>query len=106
MDQKGNAWIANPLGTDARLLVLNGVPLGLVADLPEGGFLQIVPGQNPLGIPVPSVPAAAGTMVAVIPAEVAAEFRSSLQKVVDDQAKKMLTNPGGGVLPLMKPGSD
>lgn len=73
---------------------INGVPILIVADLPEGGFLQVVSGHNPMAQAIPGVQLADGAMLAVIPAEVAEHIRPGLRQVEKSLAKGV--GPGLG----------
>lgn len=57
-----------------------GVNFLLPADLPEGGFLQVIVGENPMAIPTPSIAIPKGCMVALIPPHVAERLRPELKK--------------------------
>lgn len=54
------------------------VPMLQPVWLPAGGFLQVVLGENPNGLPVPSTPVDAGSMLGIIPPETAEQLRSGL----------------------------
>lgn len=69
---------------------VNGVPVALVADLIEGGFVSIINGTNPVGIPVPGPSLAPGTMLVVLPVEVATVLRPQFQKAKDEVARALL----------------
>ncbi len=82
------ARVAGPLDPRVPGFVVQGIPLLVPIDLPEGGYLQVVVGENPMTLPTPSLQLAKGCMVAIIPAEVATLLRPNL----DREAAK-LKNP-------------
>jgi hypothetical protein len=91
--------IHGPLDTSAPpIMEIMGLQIAFVADCPEGGFLQIVSGDNPVGIPTPGVQIAKGQMLALIPAEAAAQIRPLLAQAEAqaraEYAKRMF--PGNG----------
>lgn len=73
---------------------IQGIPLLIPIDVPEGGFLQVVVGENPMAIPTPSLQLDKGCMVAVIPPKVAEQLRPGL-----NQAGSQIKNPLRRVLP-------
>lgn len=75
---------------------INGVMFPVVADLPEGGFLQIIPGENPLAQPVPGVQIPKGAMLAIVIPEVANHIRGNLKAVEREIAKMPFGPPAGG----------
>lgn len=102
MAEKKN-WIHGPFETKAPPgMEVPGLGFGVwfVADCPEGGWLQIVNGPNPLGQPVPGVQINKGQMLALVPAEVAERIRGYLEQVEqkqrDEYAKRMLRGVNGG----------
>ena len=74
------ARITGPMEHVIPLVTIHGVPLPVPMDLTEGGFLQVVPGTNPMGQAIPSVFVPAGCMIAIIPQEVATHIRAGLEK--------------------------
>jgi hypothetical protein len=86
------ARISGPLDTTIPSVAIQGVPILVPVDLPEGGFLQVVVGPNPLVPARPSVPIPKGAMVAIIPPEVAEHMRAGLNQM-DARIKNPL--PGG-----------
>ena len=72
--------------------VFQGIPFAVPVDLPEGGWLQVVVGENPNVPATPSVKLEPGQMVAIIPAQVAAQIRGGL-----DAAEKLSRDPAGMV---------
>ena len=56
-----------------------GLDLPVPVDLPEGGFLQVVVGDNPLGQAIPSVQIPKGCMLAIVPPGAAAQIRPALE---------------------------
>jgi hypothetical protein len=77
----GKNKIVGPMEPVIPSVAINGVPILIVADLPEGGFLQIVSGANPMLPPTPSVQMAKGSMLAIVPANVAEHLRPGLQEL-------------------------
>jgi hypothetical protein len=75
------ARITGPTEMVIPTVAIAGVPLPVPMDLTEGGFLQVIPGPNALGQPIPSVYVPPGCMIAVIPPQVAAHIRVGLTKV-------------------------
>jgi len=83
-------------------LNVNGLPFIVVADLPEGGYLQIVPGDNPLGMPQPGPPLAKGTALIAIASEVWEKLRPMLKQaeaawrrsIIDQDAQPDLRRRG------------
>lgn len=65
-----------------------GVNFLVPVDLPSGGFLQVVVGDNPLTPATPSIIIPKGCMLALIPADVAAHLRPGL-----NQADAHMRNP-------------
>jgi hypothetical protein len=82
-------WIQPPLDIHAKVLGINGVPLMLVADLPEGAYVQFINGENPLGIPVPGPQCMPGTMLLLVPVEVAVHLRPAMKQADAAQLKQM-----------------
>ena len=98
--------ISGPLDATIPTVGINGVPILIVADLPEGGFLQIVSGDNPMVPATPSVQLAKGTMLAVVPVEVAQQMRPGLKELERRTAleRGLIGNGHGGgmVFPLAR----
>jgi hypothetical protein len=90
--------IVGPLDATIPTVGINGVPILIVADLPEGGFLQIVSGDNPMVPATPSVQLGKGTMLAVVPVEVAQHMRPGLKELERRTAleRGILGNGHGG----------
>lgn len=59
-------------------LDLFGIQLGGVLWLPEGGFLNVVVGQNPTAMPTPSTPLMPNSILCVIAPETAEQFRAGV----------------------------
>ncbi len=91
------ARITPPATMAIPVFQLNGVPLLIPADLPEGGFLQIVVGANPVALPTPSVELPKGCMVAIIPPQVAENIRGAVHQGMDlAQNPHVILPPGAG----------
>jgi len=60
-----------------------GLQIDVPVDLPEGGHLCVIVGDDPLGVPQPSVKIPNGCMVAIIPANVAEQVRPALAQVIE-----------------------
>lgn len=91
-DGKKN-WIQGPMDPALRILPLpGGLILAIVADLPEGGYLQLVSGMNPMVPATPSVAIAKGAMVALISAEMAEQIRAYVKQARDAQEKQAAGN--------------
>ena len=90
--------ITGPQDPVLPVVPINDLQLAVVADLDEGGFIQIIPGKNPLGQPVPSIQVAPGAMLVLIPNEVAAMIRPTV-KQIKAQAPRKLGLVGGAGLP-------
>jgi hypothetical protein len=82
-------WIQGPLDANAKAIGFNGVPLLLVADLPEGGFVQIINGENPIAMPTPGPQCMPGTMLLLVPVEVAAHLRQGMKQAEAEQLKQL-----------------
>lgn len=78
--------IAGPFDQTVPCFNFGGIAFPIIADLPEGGFVQIVNGPSALGQAVPSVQLAKGAMLAVITADVAGQIRAELRKAQAQQA--------------------
>lgn len=94
MDDIRKNRISGPMDTMIPCVQIHGVPILIVADLPEGGFLQVVSGSNPLLPATPSVELAKGCMLAVVPQEVAEHLRPGLQAVEKVMAKGLAAAGG------------
>lgn len=77
------ARITPPATMAIPVFQLNGVPLLIPADLPEGGFLQIVVGPNPLVPATPSVELPKGCMIAILMPELAENIRGAVHQGMD-----------------------
>jgi hypothetical protein len=102
MAQAEKNRIMGPLDATCPAVQIQGIPLPIIADLPEGGFLQFINGENPLGIPVPGPQLAKGCMVVVIEPAIAAQMRPAL-KAAEAAQMKALGQPyvrDGKVVPL------
>lgn len=75
----------------------HGMNLPVVADLPEGGFLQIVSGENPMVPATPSVTMPKGCMVVLLEPAISEQIRPLLRQLEKD-AVKALANPSGAIL--------
>jgi hypothetical protein len=74
------ARISGPTDPVVPLIGLYDLALAVPMDLTEGGFLQVVPGTNPLAQAIPSIYVPAGCMVAIIPPQVAVHIRAGIVK--------------------------
>jgi hypothetical protein len=74
-------WIQGPLDPMAKMIAINGVPLVLIGDLPEGAFVQVVHGDNPMGPAFPGPQIAKGAMLAIIPVEIAEKLRPGIKQM-------------------------
>jgi hypothetical protein len=72
--------IVGPTDVQCDAFMLNGVPFPIVADLTEGGYLSIIVGENPIGIPVPGIAVPKGGMLALIVPELAEKIRGGLKQ--------------------------
>lgn len=71
-------------------------------DLPEGGHLCVIVGQNPTGVPVPSVALAPGSMVGVIPPQLAEHIRPAIIAALEErerQRQQRMNGTSGDVRP-------
>jgi hypothetical protein len=82
------ARVSGPMDLGVPGFNYGGIQFDVPIDLPEGGHLQVVVGENPLGQAIPSRQIEKGCMVAIIPANVAAQLRERL-----NQAAKLVNNP-------------
>jgi hypothetical protein len=96
-DTEEQAKIIGPMDFEIPVAGINGALFPVIADLPQGGFVHFVPGQNPLAAPVPSVFIAPGAMVAVIDANIAKHIRPLLKQTPKDETKTLL-HPDGKIL--------
>ncbi|HLB37495.1 MAG TPA: hypothetical protein VJL31_13065 [Gemmatimonadales bacterium] len=87
MSNEEKNWVMGPLDTMGRAFNFQGLPFPLfvVADLPEGGYVQMVNGDNPMALPVPGPQLAKGAMLVVIPAEVAQHLRKAMKEAEAQQ---------------------
>ena len=65
-----------------------GCPLLTPYWCPKGAILEVIVGENPAALPVPSTPVPEGAIVAQLPPEAAEVFRAMFR-----QAMKMIGNP-------------
>ena len=81
----------------AMVFDFNGLPIAMVADLPEGGFVQIVNGANPIGVPVPGPQIRPGGMLVVLPLEICTQIRPHFRKATAEQSKSLsrILGPNG-----------
>jgi len=86
-------WIQGPLEPQARVIVINGIPLILVADLPEGGFVQVVNGENPMAQAVPGPQLLKGVILVAVPVEMAQNMRPQIRAAIAAETKA-LGQPG------------
>jgi hypothetical protein len=86
-------WIQGPLDPTAKGVMINGVPYALIADLPEGGFVQIINGDNPMGQAMPGPQITKGCMIVAISADIAAHLRAGI-KQEEARQRKELGQPG------------
>ena len=75
--------VIGPTEVNVPCFGFQGLVFPILADLPEGGYLQVVEGMNPLlpATPGPQLPK--GAMLALIPPDLAAHFRPHVKKVQD-----------------------
>ena len=95
VDKHGN-YIAGPADAAIPMIAIQGVPVVVVADLPGGGFLQIVSGENPVAVPTASVTIAKGAMLLVLDGSIAEKIRPGLRKGMPDEMKAL--GQGGAIL--------
>lgn len=88
-------YIVGPAQASIPVLTLNGVPLIVIADLPEGGFISIISGDNPIGIPTPGPQIGKGAMLVCIPADIATQLRPEFKK--SEKVAQSMTR--GAILP-------
>jgi hypothetical protein len=87
-------WLQGPLDQLGKMVQINGVPLFLIADLPEGAYVQVIHGENPMGQAMPGPQIAKGAMLCVIPREVAAQMRPGIKAMEAEMAKGAIGQPG------------
>jgi hypothetical protein len=58
--------------------VLQGIPMPVIADLPEGGFVNWIHGDNPIGIPMPGCHLVPGSMVVMLPPDLVQHIRKEI----------------------------
>jgi len=61
--------------------VFQGVPFFILADMPQGGFVQFINGENPMGQAVPGMAIARGCMVVAVAPEYAVHIRPQLRQL-------------------------
>lgn len=87
------ARITGPVNSGIPGFNVSGVQIDVPVDLPEGGHLCVIVGDNPMGIPVPSIALPKGCMVGVIPAQVAEQIRphiaAALEKLEQMNASRL-----------------
>lgn len=66
----------------------NGLQIDVPVDLPEGGHLCVIVGDNPLGIPVPSIAIPKGAMLGIIPPEIAEKIRPAIAATLEEVARR------------------
>lgn len=76
------ARISPPFNQGVPGFNVNGLNIQVPVDLPEGGHLLVIVGENPVGIPEPSVAIPKGCMVGIIPREFAEHLRPELAKMI------------------------
>lgn len=62
------------------VFVFQGLAFPVVVDVPSGGWLQVVVGENPLAIPTPGIQLGKGEMLVLIKPDFAEKIRPHLQK--------------------------
>lgn len=72
----------------------NGLNIDVPADLPEGGHLCVIVGQNPAAIPTVSVHIPPGSMVGIIPPHIAEHIRPVIAAAIE-QLERQRAAPGG-----------
>jgi hypothetical protein len=80
-------FIAGPLSPTVPVFEVYGLRFAVIADLPGGGFVQFVPGDNPLAQTIPGVKLQPGAMLAVVAPELALHVRPRLKQVMVGLAK-------------------
>jgi hypothetical protein len=73
--------ITDPMDPAVPVFNFNGLPLAVLADLPEGGQAHFTNGLGLASLVVPGLRLAPGTMVVAIPIEAAAQLRPVLRKL-------------------------
>jgi len=74
--------ITDPMDPAVPVFNFNGLPLAVLADLPEGGQAHFTNGLNANSLEVtPGLRLAPGTMVVAIPIEAAAQLRPALRNL-------------------------
>jgi hypothetical protein len=81
--------------------VIPGLPLfghniTMPVDLPEGGILMVVVGDNPVAVPTMSVTLPRGCKVAVVPPEMADQMRPQLNAALEQIARQRARANGNG----------
>lgn len=91
------ARIAGPMTPVPQFGLGNGVVVDVPVDLPEGGHLCVIVGQNPLGIPTPSVPIPPGSMIAILPPNVADAIRPVIAQAIEHMNRELAARRNGAV---------
>jgi hypothetical protein len=74
--------IAEPVNATVDGFHLNGIPVLVIMDMRgSNGFLQIVEGDNPMVPPTPSIQINKGSMLVLLPDEVAEKVRPQLKAI-------------------------
>jgi hypothetical protein len=94
-DRTKNRYVG-PTDIQFAVFGIHGVMLPVLADLPEGGFVQWVTGDNPLQLPIPGVHIKPGSMVLMIVPELAEQVRKDLLDAWDKAETMDLSDITGG----------
>jgi len=73
--------IMDPMEPAIPMFNFYGLQLAVLADLPEGGQVHFTNGLAALGLVVPGLRLAPGTMVVCIPADASAQIRPMLRQL-------------------------
>lgn len=82
------ARISPPFNQGVPGFNFNGLQIDVPVDLPEGGHLYVIVGDNPVGIPEPSIAIPKGAMVGIIPAQAAEQLRPVFAQMLADFERK------------------
>jgi hypothetical protein len=86
---EGKNKIHGPLETSEPPMVAVGpLQAWCVADCPEGGYLQVVTGENPMAIPTPGVKIPKGAILMLTTPDAAVFLRQMFKKAKEEQEKR------------------
>lgn len=90
---KERTFIAPPVGAQIPMIQVNGIMLAVIADLRESHAISFSPRVNSgvFGPAVPGVEIGPGSLVLLVPIEVAAQIRGAMREVERKQVEALGT---------------